>query len=178
MEIDGEACCAYSSCAYWHAKERMSFLTDSWCRYWFNKAGRSFRIGQIYSRVVMKEERSANEPLSLSFSSAHSSRFSDTGADVCHRWDIYRLTYTTWHYCRINSSSTYRRDSIGKYMALMRKCVDDTSINRTSHDARCYNINRAIHIYFAPTVCHIALIALDMIDMWSCNSRTNNYAKN
>lgn len=113
----------YSSCAYWHAKERMGFLTDSRCRYWFNKIGQSFRIGQIY-RVAVKEERSTNESVSLFLSLSYSLRFSDRyrhGYVVVEIFTGSRIQSDTA--CRINSSSTYR-DSIEEYMALMRKCVD------------------------------------------------------
>ena len=144
------------SCTYWHAKERMGFLTDSRCRYWFNKAGQSFRIGQIY-RVAVKEERSTNESvslfLSLSFILCDSP--TDIGMNVCSRSDIYRFTYTTWHYCRINSSSTFRRhDSIEEYMALIRKCVDDMSKNWI----KAIDTMILIHIRFALTICCACVI--------------------
>jgi len=46
-----------------------------------SKVDRSFWIGQIYSRVAVKEERSANESLSLILRDSPI----DTGVDVCHR---------------------------------------------------------------------------------------------
>lgn len=57
-----EACCAYSSCVYWHASERASFLTDSCdAATGLLKLSRSFRIGRILQRVVVKEERSSSD---------------------------------------------------------------------------------------------------------------------
>lgn len=112
MEID-EVCCAYSSCVYWHAKECASFLTDSRCRYRFNKAAAD-RSGRI--------EFAGGSPYTKRKGQRTNLSFSFPGMDVCHRWDLPGHVYY-WRGKTINSSSPLRHISAGKYMALIRKRV-------------------------------------------------------
>lgn len=94
-----EACCAYSSCVYWHASERASFLTDSCdAATGLLKLSRSFRIGRILQRVVVKEERSSSDeslppPSSLFLSLSHTLPLSFCDLWICAIVEIiYRFS--------------------------------------------------------------------------------------
>jgi len=89
------------------------------------KVGRSFWIGQIYSRVAVKEERSTNESLSLILRDSPI----DTGRWMCVIVEIFTGSHIRRDTIAGLIHRRHRRDSMRKYMALMRKCVDDTSIN-------------------------------------------------